>query len=280
MDAIDLEKFNDAVALAQAGKKQEAYQRLKALSIATGAKDPSLLLWIAYTTSDLEEAETAIRMAEATNPNSQSVNAAYEWLRQQKLKIPPKQQSNQNTAQTMPPPNFIPPAYPANNQAYSKNNTNQRPFNFSGSPYATPNPPPNYYNPAPFQPQGVVKQPGRKLNLASILTLIAVFFVMIGITVIVVLLAESKPSRDSYTSYPTTSDLFKGARVGDLVQISLEVDNPGDDSYNLLVPYFGELYINLDRSIVPKVTPGYNTFYMKITDKTKNSLTAYVQDIR
>lgn len=95
-----LQAFTQAVQLAQAGQKSQAYTELKNLSRATGARDINLLLWIAFTSPDLEEAETAISMAEAKDPANSSVMSARNWLMQE------KQKRLQQVEISVPPPDF------------------------------------------------------------------------------------------------------------------------------------------------------------------------------
>jgi hypothetical protein len=79
-------RFNQAVRLAQAGNQTQAYQDLKQLARETGAQDSNLLLWLAFTSPDLEEAATAISMAETQSPGNPNISGAKGWLHQAKLK--------------------------------------------------------------------------------------------------------------------------------------------------------------------------------------------------
>lgn len=115
MNPTERQEFGEAVSLAQSGQKEEAYQRLLALSKATGAKDLHLLLWIAFTTPDLEEAQTCIQMVEAKLPNDPTVLNAYNWLRAEKAeRTKPKGSTVISTAYVPlePVPAAIPVAQP------------------------------------------------------------------------------------------------------------------------------------------------------------------------
>jgi hypothetical protein len=141
MNTTQQREFAEAIALAQAGQKDLAYEKLLALSKATGAKDTQLLLWIAFTTPDLEEAATAIRMAEAANPDDPTILTAYNWLRAERIKPKVSKVPNPPFAPTqplipMPQPTFKPVVPP--------------PANFNPKPIF--NPQPLYYQPVPNIP--------------------------------------------------------------------------------------------------------------------------------
>jgi hypothetical protein len=83
MSFTDLSAFNQVVALVQAGHKQEAYVRVKALA----KSDPgntNLLLWLAYTTPDLHQAELAINKVALLDPAHPSIPVARQWLAQER----------------------------------------------------------------------------------------------------------------------------------------------------------------------------------------------------
>jgi hypothetical protein len=84
MDQVQFARLNDAIALAQSGLKSQAYAELKDLVRITNGKDVTVLLWLAFTTSELEEAETAITMAETVEPANPNVTGAKNWLLQEK----------------------------------------------------------------------------------------------------------------------------------------------------------------------------------------------------
>jgi hypothetical protein len=107
MNQVDEATFKQAVAMAQAGKKQEAYADLIKLSRATGAKDSNLLLWVAFTTSDMAEAEAAIRMAQANEPGNSNLVQANEWYKNE-IK---QREENKRTGSLPQPPQTVP--YPA-----------------------------------------------------------------------------------------------------------------------------------------------------------------------
>jgi hypothetical protein len=67
------------IALAQAGRKAEAYQQLKALELSQ-FQEINLLLWLAFTTPFQNEAEKLIATAQQREPNNPSVIQARQWL--------------------------------------------------------------------------------------------------------------------------------------------------------------------------------------------------------
>lgn len=118
-------RLNRAIALAQAGSKTQAYQDLKGLAKESGAKDSNLLLWLAFTSPDLEEAETAINMAEGQDFANPNIDAARQWLRKEKQKAfaatvsefkgqatPFNLRQVPNPASAQPPHNFAGPFNP------------------------------------------------------------------------------------------------------------------------------------------------------------------------
>ena len=106
MNPEQMQVFNQAVQLAQSGQREQAYAELKKLSIATGAKDTSLLLWLAFTSPDIDEAETAISMAETQDPASASVMSARNWLMQEKAKNATSMPQPSQATYTALPPDF------------------------------------------------------------------------------------------------------------------------------------------------------------------------------
>jgi hypothetical protein len=145
MNADELTRFNQAIVLAQSGQKQLAYTQLKALAQVTGVKDYNLLLWIAFTTPDLEEAETAISMADvAAGSGNPSVISARSWLSQEK---------NKQVAASTPPRPPMPVAPPS----FNAQPTNPLPISNPTIPlltnnYQPQNPPPPYMPGQPQQP--------------------------------------------------------------------------------------------------------------------------------
>ena len=88
MNPADIEAFQQAVVLAQAGQKQEAYYRFRQLLI-NNPQDIKLLLWVAFTAPDLPQAERFINRATAIDRNNPSVRQADNWLRNEKVKTWP-----------------------------------------------------------------------------------------------------------------------------------------------------------------------------------------------
>ena len=121
MNQFDQWEFNQAVTLAQAGKKEEAYARLKPLVMA-GQENANLFLWLAFTTPDMTEAEKAIKRAHQIDPNDNNVNLAKTWLLGQKAKTLPaaNETSRVEVLETEPVNN-----YGTANNAYQNNFSNQ-----------------------------------------------------------------------------------------------------------------------------------------------------------
>lgn len=133
----ELALFNQAVGQAQAGHKADAYNQLRNL-YNTNPNDVSILLWIAFTSSDLRESETMINKAVVLEPGNAGVEAARRWL------------ANQKEDAGIDSASFIPPTPPVPMQ------TNQ-PYFPAPQPYIAPpsNPfamPMQSYAPPPTQP--------------------------------------------------------------------------------------------------------------------------------
>jgi hypothetical protein len=79
MNQLDQVAFNNAVKTAQNGQTAGAYLALKQLQNLY-PKDVNLLLWLAFTTSDLKEAQNVINLAANVEPNNPSLDPARQWL--------------------------------------------------------------------------------------------------------------------------------------------------------------------------------------------------------
>jgi thiol-disulfide isomerase/thioredoxin len=88
MLAHDLERFNQAVALAQAGQTAQAYAGLKALQPAYPT-NADLLLWLTFTAPDPLESEMYLLRLRTVAPNNPHLAAAYNWLQAEKAKRAP-----------------------------------------------------------------------------------------------------------------------------------------------------------------------------------------------
>lgn len=87
MEKLDLEKFRRAVDLAQLGKKDEAHALLRELRVSNPSNN-SILLWEAYTATDLLEARSLLRQAAASDPTNAEIIQATSWLvEQEKLRL-------------------------------------------------------------------------------------------------------------------------------------------------------------------------------------------------
>ncbi len=85
MNPIDLQTFNQAVSLAQAGQKQDAYGQIKTLYY-NYPDNTDVLIWLAYTTPDSAEADWALNRATNIEPGNARVASARDWLAQEKAK--------------------------------------------------------------------------------------------------------------------------------------------------------------------------------------------------
>lgn len=82
MNDTDLERFRRAVDLAQLDRKDEAHGLLNILRQSNPA-NTNVLLWSAYTATDLSEAKIAIQQAAAHDPTNPEILRASRWLDQQ-----------------------------------------------------------------------------------------------------------------------------------------------------------------------------------------------------
>ncbi len=83
----DLELFQHAIKLANSGQKTVAYQQLLALyRINNNQNDTNLVLWLAFTTPNLTEAEQAVDWASTLAPNDPNVASARNWLEAEKAR--------------------------------------------------------------------------------------------------------------------------------------------------------------------------------------------------
>jgi hypothetical protein len=83
MDPAQLQSFNEAVALAQDGRKAAAYQGLARLAN-SNPNDENILLWLAFTTPDLKESERAITQIKLLNPANPNLGSAAAWLERER----------------------------------------------------------------------------------------------------------------------------------------------------------------------------------------------------
>jgi tetratricopeptide (TPR) repeat protein len=79
MTLEDLELFNQAITLAEDGKKAEAYQLLESL-LQTYPDNARIWLCLAFTAKRLEEARLALAQASQLEPNNHAVIQAQNWL--------------------------------------------------------------------------------------------------------------------------------------------------------------------------------------------------------
>ncbi len=129
----DTKTFNKAVAMAQAGQKQEAYAILN--DLVSRIKDSgNLYLWIAFTTPDMDEARYMINKAASIDPANPALGQAFNWLADEeaKLKVATpalagvssgSQASNAYTNSAPPPTDHYKIVSPASEPAQPDNST-------------------------------------------------------------------------------------------------------------------------------------------------------------
>ncbi len=103
MQATELNEFNQAVAMAQAGLKREAYAILTRLA-RYQSDSSNLFLWIAFTSPDLNEARHMINKAGSIDPANPALETARYWLAAEEAK---------QAATPVTPPAFTPEPTPA-----------------------------------------------------------------------------------------------------------------------------------------------------------------------
>jgi hypothetical protein len=101
MNTADLQTFNNAVQLANSGNKPLAYQQLKALE-PNNPQDTNLLLWLAFTSPDLNESGYLADRITAIEPTNSNLAGLRSWLEIEKAK----------QYQAPPPPQFQQTALP------------------------------------------------------------------------------------------------------------------------------------------------------------------------
>ncbi len=85
MNPNDLARFNQAIALSQAGKKPKAYSLLAQLAQAYPT-DSNILLWMAFSSSDLRESRQLLDRVAQLDPQNATLPGAKEWLAQEEQK--------------------------------------------------------------------------------------------------------------------------------------------------------------------------------------------------
>ncbi len=97
---FDNQLFQQAVALAQAGQREQA-NNILAQILQSPTNDPNVWLWYAFTTNDMAMAREAIRRAEMLQPELPAVTQAKGWLAQQEAQQTPP--APQYSYQQVPP---------------------------------------------------------------------------------------------------------------------------------------------------------------------------------
>lgn len=110
MVAADLQYFQQAVALAQAGRKAEAHVILTQLA-QFHPDDSNLLLWLAFTSNDLAQSRALLERLMVLDPANPALGGAFDWLKAEEAKRPVASPSL-----ALPPE--IPPEAPADHQYY------------------------------------------------------------------------------------------------------------------------------------------------------------------
>src|SRR5205085_1640052 len=84
----DKQKFDQAVALAQTGRNQEAYTILGQLA-PSNPDDSNILLWMAFTSSDPAKARLMLGKVAMLDPENPALPSARSWLATQEKKAAP-----------------------------------------------------------------------------------------------------------------------------------------------------------------------------------------------
>ncbi len=113
MNPADNESFNEAVAMAQAGRKAEASVLITQL-LQRNPDNSDLLLWKAFTASNGGEARYCLERLALVDPSNPSLPAAWNWLKNLEAPQPPKQEappaaasSTASTAVAQPTNNYV-----------------------------------------------------------------------------------------------------------------------------------------------------------------------------
>lgn len=187
MSPSDAENLNQAVSLAQAGRKAEAHARLIQL-VRTSPDDSNVLLWLAFTASDLKLARNALNRVAQIDPANLSLAGAKSWLAQQEAE----------QARVATPPAPVPTSSPTSIPAQNYGGGYQSSQQFAQpASYASPSQPSyNGYNPAnsasvPIPPSkaDIYDDQPRKTNPTMLIGAVAVIAVLIIGLVIVVAIA-------------------------------------------------------------------------------------------
>jgi hypothetical protein len=93
MLTTDIERFNQAISLAQSGQREEARVIIVQL-LRTDPNDPNLLLWLAFTSGKIEQARLALSKVRVIDPTNPSLPNAENWLMEQEA----QQKANFNSA--------------------------------------------------------------------------------------------------------------------------------------------------------------------------------------
>lgn len=88
MTPTDKQKFDQAVALAQAGRNQEAYNILGQLA-PSNPDDSNIMLWMAFTASDPAKARLMLGKVAMLDPDNPALPGARNWLAAQEKKLTP-----------------------------------------------------------------------------------------------------------------------------------------------------------------------------------------------
>ena len=87
MLGADLQQFQQAVSIAQAGRKEEAHTVLTQLAY-TNPNDSNLLLWLAFTATNLSTAHFALTRLRQLDPANPSLPGAESWLLTEEARQP------------------------------------------------------------------------------------------------------------------------------------------------------------------------------------------------
>jgi hypothetical protein len=203
--SLELQRFNQAIALAQSGNKFQAHQILTEL-VSTQPNDPNLLLWLAFTSEDLTKARTYLEKVAWLEPANPSLASAQSWLQTEEAK---------QRAMSTPSPVSGFNAQTSNQPAYgySSNNFSYTPANS----YTTANNQQQAAQPLEYGRYTYPKE-GKKRNWLLLGFIIAAPFLFMGfiIALLMIIRAADEATPDSVANQGLP--VYSGARHLHLTQ--------------------------------------------------------------
>jgi hypothetical protein len=181
MNPFDLQRFNQAVGLAQAGQKVQAQSILRELNL-SNPEDANLLLWMAFTSDNLADARNLLGNVARINPANPSLASAQSWLAAEEAK---QQSALFSSSYLTAQPDF-------NSRPAAQMNYTQPAPTYSAQPQQNYQATPSGYDQSAFnqaQAQAAYQtsQPPRRFSLTLIKGLIVAAPVVLGLLIIVIL---------------------------------------------------------------------------------------------